>query len=52
MMSIKMIRTVVKEEAWMFEVNGAFSDLLLSKKEGKIGYVRSSVRMQRAGIPR
>ena len=48
MMSIKMIRTVVKEEAWMFEVNGAFSDSLLAEEEGKIGYVHSHV--QRAGI--
>ena len=43
-----MIRTVVKEETWKFEVNEAFSDSLLAVGEEKIGYVRSL--MQRAGI--
>ena len=39
-----MTCTVVKEKAWMFELNGAFSDSLLAVGEEKIGYVRSSMQ--------
>ena len=44
MMNIEMIRTVVKEEVWMFWSEWSHSDSLFAEEVGKIRYVCS--RMQ------